>query len=146
MKEVLSWWLKSKTILAIFEPTTEEALAALHVAKFCRDLGFYEIMLEGGSLSVVKAIWETGQNWLQYEQIVEDTKMVLRSLRQWKICHVKREANGAAHGLAKEASRSIMDIIWIEETPACIPNTVLLELSALFFIELWLLSSFFIYE
>jgi hypothetical protein len=62
---------------------------------------------------------------------VEDTKEVHRSLRNWKIGHVKREANEVAHGLAKEAFWITMDNIWIEETPDYISNIVLLELSAL---------------
>ena len=74
---------------------------------------------------------ETNQNWLRYGQIVEDTKVVLRSLRQWKIGHIKREANEVAHGLVKEAVWIAMDNIWIEKTTACISNIFFLELSAL---------------
>lgn len=117
--------------MAIHKPATGEALAALHAAELCRDLGFFEVMLEGDSLSVVKAIGETKQNWLRYGHIVEDVKIVLRSLRQWKIGHVKLEANEDTHGLAKKASRTVTDNIWIEEIPACISNIVHLELSAL---------------
>jgi hypothetical protein len=62
---------------------------------------------------------------------VDDIKLVLRSLRQWKIGHVKRDANEAAHGLANEASRSFMDNVWIEEIPTCISHIVNLELNAL---------------
>ena len=76
---------------------------------------------------MVKAIEETKQNWSRYGHIVEDTKLVLRSLRQWRIGHVKQEANEAVHGLAKEASRGSMDNVWIEETPICISHIVNLE-------------------
>jgi hypothetical protein len=71
---------QSKTIQVVYEPATGEALAALHAAKLCLDLGFYEIILEGDSLSVVKAIGEREQNWIWYGHIVEDTKIVLRTL------------------------------------------------------------------
>ncbi|XP_059458257.1 uncharacterized protein LOC132187840 [Corylus avellana] len=123
---------KNQTIHAIHELVTGEALAALHAAEFCRELGFFEILLEGDSMLVVKAIGGNTQNWLKYGQIVEDTNMVLRSLRHWKIGHVKRKANEAAHVLAKEAVRTVTDNIWIEEISACIFNIVLLELNALF--------------
>ena len=53
---------------------------------------------------------------------MEDTKVILRSLRQWKIGHVKREANEAAHGLAKEAIRIAMDNFWIDETQLVFPK------------------------
>ncbi|XP_059441727.1 uncharacterized protein LOC132174030 [Corylus avellana] len=71
---------KNQTIHATHESVTGEALAALHAAEFCRELGFFEILLKGDSMSVVKAIGENTQNWLKYGQIMEDTKMVLRSL------------------------------------------------------------------
>ncbi|XP_059450922.1 uncharacterized protein LOC132181699 [Corylus avellana] len=118
---------QSKSFMAVYDPATGEALAALHAEGLCRDLGFYDIIFEGDSLSMVKAIGERDPNWLRYGHIVEDIKTVLRTLRQWKICHAKREANIAAHGLAKEATMFIMDNIWIEEIPICISNIVHLE-------------------
>jgi hypothetical protein len=54
---------------------------------------------------VTKAIGGHEENWLRFGQIVEDIKLVLRSFRQWRVSHVRREANEAAHGLAKEAIR-----------------------------------------
>jgi ribonuclease HI len=122
---------KSASICANFDPAAGEALAALHAAEFCRDLGIPEVILEGDSLMVTRALEEKGENWLRYGQIVEDTKSVLRSFRQWRISHVRREANGAAHGLAKEAIRSGMDKVWMEEIPHCISNIVCLERNAL---------------
>lgn len=41
--------------------------------------------------------------------------------------HVKREANGAAHGLAKLATREQIDKIWLKEIPSNIYDTVILE-------------------
>lgn len=68
---------KSKTIPAVFEPVMGEALAALQAVELCRDLGIYKVILEGDSLTTVKAIGETKQNWLMYVQIVDDIKLVL---------------------------------------------------------------------
>jgi hypothetical protein len=44
---------------------------------------------------------------------------------KWRIIHVQREANGVAHTLAKEATRTVMDKIWMEESPICIFNICL---------------------
>jgi hypothetical protein len=41
--------------MAVHEPVTGEALTAIHLAELCRDLGFFEVILESDSLSVVKA-------------------------------------------------------------------------------------------
>jgi hypothetical protein len=80
---------------------------------------------------VTRALEEKGENWLRYGQIVEDTKSMLRSFRQWRISHVRREVNGAIHRLAKEAIWSVMDKVWMKETPKCISHIVSLERNAL---------------
>ena len=37
---------------------------------------------------------------------------------------MKREANVAAHTLAKEAAMNFMDKVWIKECPPCILNNL----------------------
>lgn len=66
-------------------------------------------------------------NGSRYGQIIEDTKTVLRMFRSWKVCHVKRDANGAAHGLAKQGVKTPMNKVWIEEIPQAIFDIVTLE-------------------
>lgn len=94
-------------------------------------MGFQDIILEGDSLIVVKAIGELETNWRPFGQIVYDTKEVLGPLKSRSICHVRIEANQAAHGLVKTATSSSIDRIWKEKTPNCIYYIVTLELFAL---------------
>ena len=122
---------KSMRIPGVFEPAIREAVAALHAVELCQDLGIFEVVLEGDSIMVTKAIGGHGENWLRFGQIVEDIKLVLRSFWQWRVSHVKRVANVAAHGLVKEATMRQIDKIWMEESPECISHTVALELEAL---------------
>jgi ribonuclease HI len=121
----------SRTVNARMDPTTAEATAALHAVELCRDVGVQNLILEGDSLAVVKAIESRAQINHYYGQIIEDIRVVLSSRRSWSVRHTKREANGAAHGLAKEATRCFSDKIWLEDTPSCISHIVNLELSAL---------------
>jgi hypothetical protein len=46
----------SQPILALHETTTTEAMAALRAVEFCREVGINDILLEGDSLLVVKAV------------------------------------------------------------------------------------------
>jgi ribonuclease HI len=101
------------------DPTTAEATAALHAVELCRDVGIQNLILEGDSLAVVKAIESRVQTNHYYGQIIEDIRVVLSSRRSWSVRHTKREANGAAHGLAKEATRCFSDKIWLEDSPSC---------------------------
>ena len=71
--------------------------------EFSKDLGLPDIIMEGDSLQVVQALRELGPNLRPYEQIVDDARVVLGLHRSWMVYHVKREANSAAHYLAKFA-------------------------------------------
>lgn len=121
----------SKPITAVYDTVSAEAFAALCAVEFCREVGIQDIILEGDSLLVVKALNDSNPNWLRYGQIIEDTRLVLGSLRSWNVQHVKQEANAAAHGLAKNAISISTDHIWLEEIPHCIFDVVILEQLAL---------------
>jgi hypothetical protein len=63
------------------------------------------------------------KNWCRYGQVIDDARIMLNSIQTWKVNYVRREANGIAHRLAKEAlflldeqghmeeSRYIVDIV-----------------------------------
>ena len=106
-------------------------MAALRVVEFCREVGINDLILEGDSMLVVKAVKELCQGWLPYGQIIEDIHCVLGTRRQWSIRHVKREANFEAHGLAKFPYRISDLIVWMEESSSCILDTVISEQLAL---------------
>jgi ribonuclease HI len=122
---------KSQTVFFLQDPVIAEAQAALCAVEFSRDLGLQSIILEGDSLQVVNALKDPRPNWTKYGQLVADAKGILIMLRSWQICHTNREANCAAHGLAKVAVKQIMDRVWIEDIPMCIRDIVILELLAL---------------
>lgn len=96
-----------------------------------RDLAVFDILLEGDSSNVVQALKEKRPNWSRYGQMIEDAHLLLRTMGSWDIGHVKREVNAAANTLAKEASKSPIEKVWIEETPTCISHIVNLELIVL---------------
>lgn len=117
----------SKTIRAIYDPTTIEAVAALYAIELSRDTGLTKVLLEGDSNIVVMALNGMDPSWCRYGQVIDDAKAVLNTFHGWEVRYVKREANKAAHNLAKEATRTMMDRIWLEETPNSIFDTVNLE-------------------
>ena len=72
---------QSQPVLALHEPATAEAMAALRAVEFCREVGINDILLEGDSLLVVKAVSDYRPSWLPYGQVLDDIKWVLGSLR-----------------------------------------------------------------
>ena len=58
-------------------------------------------MLEGDSLKVVKALQTEGLYWSRFCLMINDAKILLNSLQEWRVCHVKRMGNKAVHKLTK---------------------------------------------
>jgi ribonuclease HI len=98
---------------------------------FAKDMGFNEIILEGDSKQVVTAISSKELNWCKFGHIVGDILEVLKMFCRWDIGHIKRIANGAAHGLTKVAVKDLGERIWLEEIPSAIYDIVTLEQLAL---------------
>jgi hypothetical protein len=88
-----------------------------------------EIILVGDAESVVRAINDINSKWCRHGQILEDIQGILAGFKCHEVVHVKRGAND---GLAKLASRSYIDKIWIKEVPSSIQHIVNQECCALF--------------
>lgn len=52
--------------------------------------------------------------------LIDEIKEVLGKLRLWRIEHVKRDTNSAAHILAREVFSCVIDKVWDEEISNCI--------------------------
>jgi hypothetical protein len=52
-------------------------------------------------------------------------------LQSSQVVHVKRDANAATHGLAREAVTHVVDKVWLEEVPPCIYGIISREIAVL---------------
>ena len=68
---------------------------------------------------------QDGSCWSRYEQLIEDSIIILNSLQSWVVGHVGREANEVAHHLMKLALGQSLDQVWMEDSTMCIQNIVL---------------------
>jgi len=114
----------STTKIFLVEAAVAEALAAVHTVEFCREIGFFDIMLEGDALQIVNAVKAMGYNWSKMGNLINGIKDGLGKLRSWSIEHVKRDANYAAHFLACETIYSVIDKVLVEEISKCICGIV----------------------
>jgi hypothetical protein len=64
-------------------------------------------------------------------KVVEDIHVLLSSFRSWQVEYVKKELNEPVHRLAMIAENAGVANIWMEETPHCIDDIVVLEQAAL---------------
>ncbi|XP_042939340.1 uncharacterized protein LOC122274360 [Carya illinoinensis] len=105
-------------------PYAAEAYALMLVVLFCKESGINEIMLEEDSLQVVKQLRDQEEDRRMGGLIIKDTVSILRSFVAWSVCHTKRDANVAAHVLAKNALLSEFDHYDLEDIPCCIKQVV----------------------
>ncbi|KAF5449887.1 hypothetical protein F2P56_030288 [Juglans regia] len=103
-------------------PLPGEALAALRAVQFCIELGLTNIILEGDSMIVVKAINGREDSWNSSSLICQDIKLLLEQVSPWSVKHVPRQVNVVAHTLAKSSLDLSDESIHVEDYPHCIHN------------------------
>ncbi|XP_065619863.1 uncharacterized protein LOC136063423 [Quercus suber] len=82
-----------------------EALAALKAASLARELGFRNVILEGDSLCLIKALKSAEDSFSPTGLLVDNVKRFASSFERWMYSHVKRNGNSVAHSLAKNVIR-----------------------------------------
>jgi hypothetical protein len=89
-----------------------EAQAALHATIFAKDLGLVDIIFEGDAKQIITAIKLKHPWLLPYGHLIDGVVAGLVGLGNSHFTHVKKEANCAAHGLAKLALNCVIEMTW----------------------------------
>lgn len=84
-------------------PFTVEAVSLWTTAKFCRDVVYQNIILEGDALQVVNLLLSKSSDLSEGGMLILDTRNLLNTFICWSTSHVPRDANVVAHTLAKSS-------------------------------------------
>ena len=95
------------------------------------DLGLKDIVVEGDSQLVIQALSGSIPPALPILKIVEGMKRLLVHFSYWKAVHTRRNANVAAHLLARNAKNVTDCVIWVEDTPPLIESQILHDIISL---------------
>jgi hypothetical protein len=87
----------------VHDPAVAEALAAKRGVELSAEWGIQKLLLEGDALQIVQALNSDTGEWAPYGMITMDAKQKLQTFQEFNVVHVPREANRAAHCLAKLA-------------------------------------------
>jgi hypothetical protein len=87
--------------------------------------------MEGDAKNVVDALNSLEANWSKVGHIIADAQILLHKFMYYEIKHVSREANYAAHNLAKLAACSGYERQWRDESLNCISGIIRVEQIAL---------------
>ncbi|XP_062005922.1 uncharacterized protein LOC133723110 [Rosa rugosa] len=108
-------------VLSVFHMEAEACRAGLLLAIH---QGWEDLELESDCSLMVVALNTNVEDRSEVGRIIDDCKSYLTSFHSTQICHVFREANGAARRLAHLASLNYLNDVWLEESPAIIQNVL----------------------
>ncbi|KAK8526420.1 hypothetical protein V6N13_017456 [Hibiscus sabdariffa] len=94
-----------------------EAIACKQAVQFAKELGFSNVVIEGESLIVLKKINLCALDLSIIAPIVFDIKELSLGFHSIIFSFVRRDANNAAHVLARECRSIQTPCYWIEEAP-----------------------------
>ena len=99
------WASQSRTVRGFLDPTTGETMAALMADHLCREMGIQNALFEGDVKAVVEAIKSGALDDSSRGHLLEDIRVSLRGVPEWRMEFVHREGNKVAHQLAAWALR-----------------------------------------
>jgi ribonuclease HI len=114
----------SVTLKVAVSPPEDEALVALQAMIFAQEKEYSRVIFEGDAQTIVNAVNSLQPNESSYGHFIEDAKRGLGLLGNSKFVHVNREANVAAHTLARAACNHATGIILWHCIPSCLDGVV----------------------
>ncbi|GLT71410.1 hypothetical protein SLA2020_434310 [Shorea laevis] len=118
---------QSSSFPNITDPAVAESFGLWQAVSLCKDLELSQIHFEGDASEIVHALLQQTPCRTHYGHLIESARTSLNSLHQWSISHVRREANEAAHRLAKAAISNSLNVVWQDSYPDFIHSIVLAE-------------------
>ena len=94
-----------------------EVLAARSALVLAKELCLNQVLLEGDSEIIIKALSNGGRESSSYGHILLDIKLLTPAFRGVSFCHSRRQANKVAHRLARSACNFPPLQVWMEELP-----------------------------
>uniref|UniRef100_A0A803Q8E0 Reverse transcriptase domain-containing protein n=1 Tax=Cannabis sativa TaxID=3483 RepID=A0A803Q8E0_CANSA len=107
----------SKPVQGCFRSDEMEAKALFHCLNWAMQLQLHITNVETDALRVSSALNSPSPNLSSFNDLIMDVSCLLSFFSGVTISHVKRNANQAAHGLAKYALELDEDVCWMGEIP-----------------------------
>ena len=116
----------NKVLSEAFAAEVTEALAVEEGVHLAKELELPQVIIESDSIVVVEAISSGNCNGV-LGSFVQGSLELLRSFKSWKVKHLKRVYNIAAHDLAQAAKASGISQLWRGSEPPIIQRVLLVD-------------------
>jgi hypothetical protein len=111
---------KSLTRSGYLSPAEVKALVVDTTTQIYKAWGMDRVLFVGDAKVIIDAINNGERSWSMRSPIIQDLNVHLQEFSQWRIAYCNRETNLPAHELARLATSSEMDELWVADPPACI--------------------------
>ena len=108
-----------------------EAKAAEMGVQFAKDIGVREIILEGDSLNVYRALQGLSTPPPSVDAVILGVQIACPEFCYVEFSHIRREGNRPAHFLAKYAKGINDYCTWIEEFPCFLEHALIHDVTAI---------------
>ena len=105
-----------------------EVLAARRALELALELGFDNIILEGDSEILLKALKNGASRLAHYGHLTSDIFFLISHFLTLKLSFVRTHYNRLAHSLARRASIPTQMSVWMEEVPLDLVSVFLADL------------------
>ena len=116
----------SKVLNGAYVAEITEALTVEEGVRLAKELDLPQVIIESDSVMVVDAISSGNCNG-ELGSLVQGFLELLRSFKSWKMKHLKRVYNMAAHDLAQAAKASGISQLWRGSEPPMIQRVLLVD-------------------
>jgi ribonuclease HI len=103
--------VRSSTQKIVVDSKLAEVIATLSALMFSKDVGFFDVIFESDALLIVQEVNVGTSPMNRIGHFVDNIKQGLSLFRSSCVVHVGREANLAAHALAREAATHVIDYV-----------------------------------
>ena len=115
-----------RVLNGVYGAAVTEALAVEEGIRLAKEMELHRIIVESDACVVVDAINQSNDNG-EFGMVIHGSLDLLRSFRSWKIHHLKRDYNRAAHELAQFAKSLGISQQWVGIEPPIIQQELLLD-------------------
>jgi ribonuclease HI len=113
----------------IRDPSVAEAIAARRAVQFAHNMGVQLIELEGDAREIILALGSSAEVDSSVGNLVLEARRMLETFPSWRVSHVRRDGNRAAHLLAKFAISQQSQHVWFNLCPSWLLNVVIADFS-----------------
>ena len=94
-----------------------EALACQRAVQFALEIGLTQVVVEGDSITVIKALKNGSGQFASYGNILDDIRFQSTGFQYVEFLYTSCVCNSVADALAKKANSHVGFQVWLEDLP-----------------------------